>query len=163
MCTIGGLGWYIGRYIGRQSTNMSPDRRLKVVSTDTVFDRRYSADTWPIRDRYLTDTRPSFDRHLTNSSSIHDRCLTDTWPTLDQYFSDTSLILHLEKLFHDKRYKPLISGACRLRQRIPSNVFIMGYVTLSLGCCMGCFYNCFFSSRLCMFISILVLRPSLRP
>ena len=71
MCTIGGLGRYIGRYIdryigrlstdyrpiaGRQSTDsrsttdrqsadISPDSRSIVVSTDTVFHRRYSADT----------------------------------------------------------------------------------------------------------------------
>ena len=82
---------------------------------------------------------------MTDSSPILDRRLTDTLATLHQNFTETSPILGL---FHDKRYKPLISGACRLRQRIPSNVFIMGYVTLSLGCCMVCCCNCFISGRL---------------
>ena len=172
MWTIGGLGLYIYRLIvGQQSTAYrSTVGRLSAdistdISTDSRVDRysippsildRYVTDTWPIldryttvtwptHDRYLTDTWPIVDRYMTNSSPILDRRLTDTLATLHQNFTDTSPILGL---FHDKRYKPLISGACRLRQRIPSNVFIMGYVTLSLGCCMVCCYNCFISGSL---------------
>ena len=53
-------------------------------------------------------------------------------------------------------------------ENISINVFIMGYVTFSLGCYMVCCYNCFISGRLYIFelfsfIYIRVLRPSLRP
>ena len=119
MCTIGGLGRYIGRYVdryigrlstdsralvdrqstagrpmvGRLATDIAPDSRPIVVSTDAVFDRRYSTDSWPIHDQYLTDTRPSLDRHMTDTWPIVDRYMTDTLATPHQNFTDTSLIL----------------------------------------------------------------------
>ena len=34
------------------------------------------------------------------------------------------------------------------RRKERRNVFIMGYATLSLGCCMVCCYHCFISGRL---------------
>ena len=54
------------------------------------------------------------------------------------------------------------------RRKERRNVFIMGYATLSLGCCMVCCYHCFINGRLYIFellsfIFIRVLRPSLRP
>ena len=80
--------------VGRESTDIAPDSRPIVVSTDTVFDRRYSTDTWPIHDRYLTDTRPSLDRHMTDTWPIVDRYMTDTSPILDRRLTDTLATLH---------------------------------------------------------------------
>ena len=94
-------------------------------------------DSWPIHDRHLTDSWPILDRYMTDTSPIIDRRLTDTLATLHQNFTDTQI----KYIYH----------------WYPSNVFILGYVTLSLGCCMGCCYNCFISGSLCMFISIPVL------
>ena len=79
--------------VSRQSTHISPDSRPIVVSTDTVFDRRYSTDTWPIHDRYTTVTWPIVDRYMTDTSPLLDRRLTDTLATLHQNFTNTSPIL----------------------------------------------------------------------
>ena len=110
MCTIGGLGRYIGRYasqstvgrlstdcrpmVGRVATDIAPDSRVDRHSIRPSILDRYLTDTWPILDRYTTVTWPTHDRHLTDSWSLHDRYFTDTWPTLDRYFSDTSPKLH---------------------------------------------------------------------
>ena len=79
---IGGLGWHVGRYIGRLSRYLSTDYRWTVdwllVDSRPIFDW-YLTDTWPILDRYLTDTWPILGRYL-----------TDTWPILDRYLTDTS-------------------------------------------------------------------------
>ena len=72
---IGGLGWHVGRYIGRLS-------------------RYLSTDYWWTVDWLLVDSRPIFDRYLTNTWPILDRYLADTWLILDRYLTDTWLILH---------------------------------------------------------------------
>ena len=98
MCTIGDQ--YIGRYIGRLSTDYRSivDRYIGRQSTDKCVDRyslkpsilyRYMTDTWPILDRHLTDTWPTLDRYLTDTWPILDRYTTYTWPTPDRYLTDT--------------------------------------------------------------------------
>ena len=97
MCTIGGLGRHIGRYIGRLSTDYRPaigrqstdyqsivNRYIGRQSTDRVLDHRYSTDTWPLPRRYMIDTRPTLDRHLTDTWPTLDRHLTYTWPIFDR-------------------------------------------------------------------------------
>ena len=87
---IGGLGWHVGRYIGRLSRYLSTDYRWTVD--------RLLVDSWPIFDRYLTDTSPAVYCYILADASAVSRLIyrsttdqlsTDYRPTINQLSVDS--------------------------------------------------------------------------